>query len=104
MTILHLIVHRGNLEKRLELDNIPSEKREELESVLSRINSVIENGNGKDVKELEGFPLYRALELCDKDYSRIVLYGFTRRTCLRVVSNRLSSEGYSVCWDIYGTV
>lgn len=98
MPQLHLIVHKEVINMRLKTARSP--ERENLQSVLGRINEVIQNKQG--VKELNGMPLFKALDLC-AGYSEIVLYGLTRRLCLEMVSEYLTNAGYIVSMDIDGT-
>jgi hypothetical protein len=101
MTTLHLIVHKLALEQRLKWNNILPEARKQLESVLDRINYVIKKYE-EHARQFESHILYSALELCS-GYSEVVLYGYTRGTCLRVISDKLYEKGFIVSWDIAGT-
>jgi len=96
MVALHLIIHK----ELLELQNINLH----YDSVLQRIKE-IENSE----KEVKCIPWYEYVNNLDQsiflseDYEKVVLYGYSRKHCLKIISNMLISKGIFVSYDIKGT-
>ena len=96
MVTLHLIIHKELLE--LQNTNLS------YDSILQRIKK-IENSE----KEVKFIPWYEYADnlnqavFISEGYDNVFLYGYSRRHCLKIISDMLIPKGIFVSYDIKGT-
>ncbi len=105
--VLHLVVHREQIEETVHSSLVDCVHRAAYQQVLKRLDEVEQlcRPLKKIVWDADSLndDIHQVVDLCS-GYETVILYGIARCLCLQYAARKLIQAGFSVAYDIQGTI